>query len=242
MKHLFFAKNSTLKKRYVALNIISLIITLWSCAPAYIPNVINTPMMSNKGEFRGAAHIGTAGFDPQLSYAITDNIGVLMNASFSNSTSDSTDSYHKHHFLELGTGYYKKINHLHIEVFGGYGFGKIKSHYNNNIWNDYTDVNIQRYFLQPSVGFGSNYFDAIFTPRVVHVNIAQSTQNNRSFFIEPAITLKFGPKHVKFIGQMGLSFPYHNSQLDFEYNPFLFSTGIQINLGKKEFKNMKQPE
>ncbi|HRC89903.1 MAG TPA: hypothetical protein PK910_07795, partial [Bacteroidales bacterium] len=77
-----------------------------SCAPAYVPNVLNAPMLTNKNEVQAAVYIGTSGFDPQIAWAPTNHIGVMANASFMNSTSDSTENYHKHNFFEFGAGYY----------------------------------------------------------------------------------------------------------------------------------------
>jgi hypothetical protein len=58
------------------------VVYLTSCAPAYVPNALNTPLFNNKGEIHIAANTGISGFDPQLAYAVTDNIGVMVNGSF----------------------------------------------------------------------------------------------------------------------------------------------------------------
>jgi phosphoserine phosphatase len=61
-----------------------------SCATAYIPNTVNTPLLTNRKEFQAAIYAGTSGFDPQLTYAVSDHIGIMLNGSFANVTSDST--------------------------------------------------------------------------------------------------------------------------------------------------------
>lgn len=54
-----------------------IVIGLSSCAPAYVPNVINTRLLSNKGDTRLNVNSGFSGFDPQFAYALTDNTGIL---------------------------------------------------------------------------------------------------------------------------------------------------------------------
>ncbi len=81
-----------------------IIILFHACAPAYVPDVINTPLLSNKDELQVSLNTGISGFDPQIAYAVTDHIGVMLNGSFTNRISDSTDNYHKHTFVEVGSG------------------------------------------------------------------------------------------------------------------------------------------
>ena len=99
----------------------SLIGILSSCSPEYIPNMVNTPVFSNKGEFQATVATGTSNFDAQLGYAITDNIAVIANGSYADQTNDTTDEFHKHLIIEGGLGYYRQISSsARIEVFGGY--------------------------------------------------------------------------------------------------------------------------
>ena len=114
---------------------ISLIIIISGCAPSYLPNVINTPLLNNKNEFQGAVNVGASGFDPQFSYALTDHIGLMMNGCFSNSDpSIKSSSYNKHQFYEFGAGYFTRDkNNLLFEVYGGAGFGTYNSKYSYNL-------------------------------------------------------------------------------------------------------------
>lgn len=212
-----------------------LICLISSCAPAYIPNVVNAPLLSNKGEFQGSLNYGISGFDPQVSYAVTDHFGLMMNGSFENETSDSSDYYHKHNFVELGAGYFEKINRFHYEFYGGAGFGNMQSQYDDvdGLFYNYANVNMKRIFIQQSIGFRWKFADLAYTTRWVYLNLEQQSRHRTAKFIEPAITFRVGGKHVKYFGQLGLSFPF-KEELHFDYQPFMFSMGVFLNFGNKD--------
>jgi hypothetical protein len=202
-----------------------------SCAPAYVPNTLNTPLMSNKGEIQAGLNIGLSGFDPQAAYAITDHLGVLLNGSFRNSTSDSSDSYHKHVFLEGGVGYFTKIGGIgRFETYGGYGYNQLQAYFDSDIWTDFADVTSNRIFIQPAIGISTSIFDGSFATRFVLVDMHQTDVQKTGFFFEPALTLKLGYKYVKGVLQLGLSYPFNSEGYDFNYQPILFSMGIQATL------------
>jgi hypothetical protein len=207
---------------------------IFSCAPSYVPNVVNTPLFSNKGEFQASVNTGASGFDPQLAFAVTNHVGLMLNGSFASRTSDTTDAYHKHQFFEIGAGYYQKIgNNGRFEVFAGAGFGKVNAFYENNLWYNRSDVNNFRFFFEPVIGATTSIFDGSFTPRLVFVNLYQESSGNTGVFIEPAITAKFGYKYIKTVFQLGFSVPFNSSSIEFEFQPIIFSIGLQATLGKK---------
>ena len=207
-----------------------------SCAPAYVPNKVNAPLLTNKGELQASISFGTSGIDPQLAYALTDNIGLMANASFLDMTSDessTSDAYHRHFFIEFGPGYYKNLqNGFKFETFTGAGFGKINGEYENTLWTSRVDVKNTRFFLQPSFGYTSKLLDIGLSTRFVVVSFIQSTETNTGVFIEPAITLKLGWDHVKIVGQIGLAYPLNEEDMHFVYQPGLVSLGLQGNFGK----------
>ncbi|MFW6371230.1 MAG: hypothetical protein ACOC10_08515, partial [Bacteroidota bacterium] len=182
------------------------ILGMCSCAPSYVPNVINTPMFKQAGELQGAAHTGISGFDPQVSYAITENIGLMVNGSFANQTSDTTDNYHKHSFIEAGVGFYKNYRSIGVfEVYGGYGMGTLNAFYENDLWSDQENVKTNRLFLQPAVGINTGYFIGSLSPRLVYVNLLQEPESLDGIFIEPVLTGKLGLPYVKMTLQVGFS-------------------------------------
>ena len=202
--------------------------TIFSCLPSYVPNTVNAPLFSNKGEIQAAIYTGSAGIDPQLSYAISNHAGLLMNGSFADRTSESSDNFHKHNFVEIGGGYFSRFgNRGVVEVYGGFGLGNLEGLNESGFPFDYTKVNTTRYFIQPTVGFGSDIFDGGFTPRLVLVNLRQGSKSETGVFWEPVFTGKLGYKFLRFVFQFGLSFPFNGDQITFDYQPFLLSFGIE---------------
>ncbi len=223
--------------RFYLLLTLSIMLGFFGCAPVYIPNVVNTPMLSNQGELQGAIYTGVSGFDPQFAYAITDHLGVMLNGSFSNKTNDSLNNFHKHQFVETGVGYYTKIGESgRFETFGGLGVAKLKSDYSNNLWISYTDLYSYRAFIQPSIGAATDFFDGSFSIRFVMLSIFQNNLNYNAYFIEPVITAKVGYKYVKAVFQLGFSFPVNSNELIFSYQPLLFSIGIQAKINTRPKK------
>ncbi len=223
----------TLKKSYLWATII--IFAFSGCAPAYIPTVINTPLLSKEGEFQAAVHTGVSGFDPQFAYAITDHIGVMLNGSYINQTNDTLNNFHKHLAVESGAGYFTKIgNSGRFEVFGGLGYSRLKADYSNNLWISRTDLNSLKFFIQPAIGASTDIFDGSFATRFVRVTLFQDQLKYTGYFIEPVLTAKVGYKFVKFVMQIGFSIPVNSNELVFSYQPFLISVGIQTKLNFKK--------
>lgn len=208
-----------------------LVIYLNSCAPLYVPNVVNTPMLSQKDDLNAAINFGFSGTDIQSAYAVTDNIGIMVNGSFMNQVSDSSINYHRHIFAEVGLGYFKPLGRFGLfEVYGGYGLGRINSYQSSAGFSSYADTYVNRFFIQPAIGFKSDYFELSFAPRTVRAFVTQGNVNKTGFFIEPTILLKAGAPMIKFITQFGLSYMINESSTSFLYQPFIFSFGLQYSL------------
>lgn len=215
--------------------LIALVAIHFSCAPAYIPNVVSTPMLGDKGEFAGSLNIGISGFDPQVGYAVTEQIGIIANGSFRNTSSDSSANFHKHIFAEFGGGYFTKIgNVFRFEAYGGGGAGRINAEFDNKLFISYADVFSTRVFLQPSLGLVTDVVELAFSTRFVYVNLMQDGNRVASPFIEPALTAKLGYKPVKAMMQLGFSLPLYQ-ELNFFYQPFIFSLGVQLRLNDLKF-------
>jgi len=220
-------------KSFIFLVFISIILIINSCAPAYVPNVINTPLLTNRGEVQAALHAGVSGFDPQFAYAITNHLGIMANGSFQNSTSDSTNNYHKHGFGELGLGYLRPLGTRgKFETFAGIGTGKIQALYENHLWASRSNVNITRYFIQPTIGITSKLIDFGFSTRISIVDLHNENASTTGVFAEPAVTAKLGWDHLKIVGQLGLSLPDNKENNVISYQPLLLSLGAQLNFGK----------
>jgi hypothetical protein len=217
------------------------ILYLTSCVPAYIPNTVNTPLFTGKHELQANIGTGISGWDPQVAFSVTNHIGIMVNSSFANRTSDSTDNFHRHAFVEGGVGYFvNPVGPLVLEAFGGFGAGKVESYYDNI---GTANANIKRFFFQPSVGVTNKVFDASFTPRLVFVNIEDVVNdptklyhNGYQPFIEPTFTFKVGYKYVKFFTQFGFSIPMNSYDYSYDHQPFMFSMGLHATFGRKYLK------
>ncbi|MBW1294017.1 hypothetical protein [Aquimarina litoralis] len=213
---------------------ICLTFIIQSCSSAYVPNAVNTPLFGKKGETKVAIHAGTSGIDPQVSYAITNHIGIQMNGSFFNKASQVTGKLYDHQYAELAPGYYTKISEIfRFETYAGFGLGKLQPERENELWDINSNINMSRVFIQPSVGLTNNIVDASFTTRFAAVTLDQDDINRTGMFIEPVITGKVGYKYVKAIFQLGLSINLNNDDIYFmNGQPLLLSVGLQINVHK----------
>ncbi len=222
--------------------IIAVILSFSSCAPAYVPNVVNAPLLSNKGELHLAAYAGTSGSDFQVAVAPTKNIGVMINGSFKNKVSDTSNNYNKHNFVECALGYYTTFdNSGHFEIFGGYGYGIADIKNTVDVLGQsstvQTNATYQKIFLQPNIGASFEMMDFAFSPRLVVVDIKpdylQYTTKTKAFF-EPTATMRLGFKYLYLSSQLGFSIPL--TKIDsgdwLEYQPLIFSLGIYVKLGK----------
>ena len=227
---------NTMKTKFLIVPIALVILFFfYGCAPVYIPTVVNTPLLSEQGEFQATLNTGVSGFDPQFAYAITDHIGVMLNGSYTNRTNDTLNNFHKHLAVETGAGYYTKIgNNGRFEVFGGFGYSRLKADYSNNLWISRSDLNSYKIFIQPAIGATTDIFDGSFATRFVRVKLFQDQLKYTGYFIEPVLTGKIGYKYVKFVVQVGVSIPVKSNELVFSYQPFLFSIGIQTKLNFKK--------
>lgn len=209
-----------------------------ACSPVYVPNVVNVPLHNNKDELQIACYTGIAGIDPQISYAISDDIALMCNGSFVRRGEIGSDNFRHQNFLELGLGYFSSISKKgRFEVYGGGGYGSLQSKYSGSLWDDYNDVSLIRYFVQPAIGIRSAFGDISFASRFVFVHYNQANIVAMGAFAEPVITMKVGYRYVKAVAQLGFSLPVVNPSLfgttSFKYQPLLFSLGIQAILHAK---------
>ena len=161
------------------------LITAFSCTPPlYIPNTTNVPTLKEKGDLDLSYSLGTNGNDLQGSYAINDNVGVMLNGSYGSSKSDSNNNFTKHQFLELGGGYTFILNKDKTDetktifsAFGGFGVGSASGEYSfsfltSNVYTNNVFGNYSRAFIQPSIGISSLNVDFFFTFRTSYVNFS----------------------------------------------------------------------
>ncbi len=236
-------------------SIILILFLFSSCGPTlYVPNTVNTPMLSQKGDWKasaGAVALGPEGnFEFQGSYAFSDKMAVMGSFFHGNDTERTI----KHTLGELGLGIYKTywpnkrgVNMGRVELFGGLSLGKGQD---DNVLKsvvypgpDETCDYLGKYyrlFLQPGLGFRTKVIDLSFHTRIAWINfhdilevqdgILISRQQTDFSTIEPVVTLSFGYKHVKYYLQMGSTEPIGNPKEYFELTDKVWE-GIHVNVG-----------
>ncbi len=214
-----------------------IVIAFNSCSPpVYHPTVVNTPLLSNKGEINAAAHLSVNGFEPQLAYAVTDNIGLMLNGNFNKVTDNDSQDYQRFSFVEGAGGYFGKIGKYgRYEAYGGFGYGNNNFYYYNEGDSYFEDIPYTKFFMQGSLGSSLDFIDAAFSPRFVWATVSDLNKTYTNMYIEPVITVKVGYKFVKFVIQGGFSFPIeeYNPDVDGRFHqPILFSIGLQGNFNK----------
>jgi|AntAceMinimDraft_17_1070374.scaffolds.fasta_scaffold00582_17 hypothetical protein len=208
----------------------------------YAPNMHNVPLFKEKNEvrmlFARSSGDEFEGTEIQGAYAITNNIGVMANGFLADGQYEN--NYGKGYLVEIGTGYFKPLDKKVVfETFGGIGKGYVENGYGDGRW---LSVKFMRYFIQPSIGFTSKYFDVAFSPRfsclnfgntqhsllyeeydVVSMGLNNINNNKCSILFEPAFIVRGGWKFIKLQAQLGLS-----SNLN---NPDLKQEDVNISIG-----------
>lgn len=232
------------------------------CAPIYYaPNGHNVPLFSGKSQAGISASYEimnrSTGGNIQTAIALSDHIGImaggfLVNTSYDDEFSifEEEDKVCKGHLVELGTGYFTTLNSgskfdFIMEAYGGMGFGKydntteVPSDFDPSTSSNFyaTNASYQRYFVQPSMGLKSEYFECALSMRLAGLNytdwdIDYDEPNlpleTFSLLFEPAITLRAGFKYAKFQAQFGFSSNLNNPDLIQE--SFYVSLGMYFNL------------
>lgn len=226
-----------------------------ACNVAYIPNRHNVPLMEEKGD----ASISISTTNLQGAYAISDHMAVMGNVYFrENSWENNPDSnttltmdYQANRFLgELGIGYYKPLSDNAVfELYGGGGLGNIgfELEDSNPLYDREYKANIQKLFIQPDIGFHSEYFDFVFSTRFSLLNFYDVDTTNYTIpnldsdnlynldkqpyiFLEPALTLRFGYKFIKAYTQAIVATKLNPEQIN--YRSFGVNVGIELDLGE----------
>lgn len=215
---------------------------LQSCAPVYVPNNTNVPLFTEKGEIQVAGYQGTNGTNLQAAVAVVDHLAVMGNFKYAFHDDEDPEKHRKQKLLEAGVGFYDTFGKAgRYEFYGGYGHGEAESYDYFDFFDEDEKVRAEgkyeKWFLQGNVGMGNNVIEGALSYRVSYIsfyrfNESETTHvyqgNMEEIMMEPAITMKVGGEHVKFVTQFGLSFPF-DDYARFDHQPLYFSIGI---LGK----------
>lgn len=221
----------------------------------YAPTAHNVPMFKEKNEARisaaysivsdGTGENPIEGFEIQSAFAAGKHFAIMVNGFKAHSTED-VESYsagyrhQKVNLIEFGAGYFKPFhkNKLVVEAYGGLGVGQFKNRYIDEYDPSYTtnsSVNFKRIFVQPSIGYSSDYFGVAFSMRLALLKYDQKPEidlGTSYFLVEPCFTIRAGWKGLKFQSQIQLS----NNVTDpgFPQHRLNFNTGICLVLPVKK--------
>ena len=216
------------------------LLLLSSCSRYYyMPNMHNVPLLRAKGEGRlaiaessdAAIYAEVSGVELQASAAVTDRLGVMLNAAwFTSMYSNSTGR-----IVEAGLGRYHTIGrHGVLECYGGLGRGEVV--------NEGDRTPLWRTFAQPSIGYASRHFDVALTTRFCmlwhdrtqvdgalppEMMEVLDVSGKPRMLIEPGLVLRAGFRSVK------LQIQYVNSSNQGRPMPMLhenISVGLQFNI------------
>lgn len=229
-----------------------------SCKIMYTPNMQNVPLMQEKNEVK--ATVGPS--DLQAAYAVTENVGVMLNGQYKKPTWTWTagNTAYKYEsrktLVEAGAGYSMKLGASGIfETYGGAGIGKVT--YNRSYSDtsggpttttDRYTASTTRFFIQPSVGVTNENVDFAFSTRIVglkfsNIDTAGYTQDilleeDLSNLNKPLYTF-FEPALTLRVGYKYVKFHLQAiysiklNQDRLNYLPFSINFGAHINIAPR---------
>lgn len=206
------------------------VIILHACAADYSTNMINSPALKQQGDLQIGGGVGHLALNGQAAYAVSNNIGIVINGKEGNSyySNDVYSTSHSELFVEAGAGYYKWFSpNSYVECYAGYGMGEV----HNVQTQQQVDITylLYRPFIQPAIGVQADFFTMNFAARLTHVNLHSDNVSLTGTFIEPAITTKVRFDDLSAIYQMGIVRSIDKSQEAMEIVPFWIAVGFQYN-------------
>ena len=223
----------------------------------YIPNSIQTPSLTTKGETEIEGSFGTNGIDAGFAVAITDNIGAEIKGSFLRRNKDYGYYIFRNEF-EGGAGYTKiivenDIATLFFSTFlgGGYGIAEGENRYSDFVlWGSsttYTNYSKGKYFKawgKPVFGVYSENLEFSASVRINYLEFLELENDfdsnpweldleglKHNVFIEPTMTLKAGSESVKFKAQVAYSHGYFPlNKVQFRNRMTNFNFGLCFNI------------
>jgi hypothetical protein len=208
----------------------------------------NQNVLKFKGKGDVSCQFGTDRYDSKsfnLGYALTDNIALLteFQAIGAFNTKSKMDNYIWNNELIL----FKEMDNSFIPAVNfGYSYGQIKR--NSDLWS----LEMNKFFLQPSIGYSRKYFDIALSARIskvdynfhptdLYINILETEgkptdyfqiEESGFYFFEPAITLGAGFENFKLRYQYIITNKLNSSELEYTKNNFFITLTATFNLNK----------
>jgi hypothetical protein len=226
------------------LQVVSLVVMMSACAPAYVPNLRNAPAFTKGGEFQGSVQ-ALNGVDIQTAVSATKHIAFMANFSLGYRDNTESNNYHRHQLIELGAGYFTKREGIGFQFFAGYGRGSSEGMYE---WftndEEATISKFDRYFFQPALSFYQPRVTMSIVPRFSYLNFYEYKNVNTLVdfdkrdmtFFEPAFitNIYFAENKFFLTMQVGLAVPFQNYRYEeepFDYRFFTTGIGMGVRLG-----------
>lgn len=229
-QHLIVMSN---RQFFPAVYIILIMLSVSGCSPKYyVPNSVNTPLLTQKGEFMANGLFNDNRGELQLAYAPAANLGIVANGTLFFPKDQGNGNGGNGSFFEAGAGYFLPMpNNFVFETYALLGFGSLENYFPESVQtypgtNGRLDASVFRISLQPSFGYKSRYFEAAVSARAGMINYSgisgnlvtgdvnqqQYLENNKGqLMIEPALTLRGGVDFLKLQLQLGSSVNMTNS-------------------------------
>jgi hypothetical protein len=199
-----------------------LAVLLSSCTHYYyVANVQNVPLFKEINEFRISGSVGSGdestSIEVQTAYSVTDKIGVMANYMSAKGGNISSNNYGSGNYFEGAVGYYKPFSRFGVfETYAGLGFSNQHHEYGNFYYNQSignSDLSSAKFYIQPSLGFTSKFFDIAVSTRISALTFNVKSNNVRDDndlfnelnslstqihgYIEPAVTIRAGWQYLK---------------------------------------------
>ncbi len=212
-------------------------VVFYSCSPLYFPNMVNSPLLRDKGECLIMAGNGNSGYNAQLAYAPINHLGLIAGGSLNNSPHSDFYTYN------FGAGYFGSIPEepsTKYELYMGAGKGKIMNQSFNFFSDQTVNADYNHLFLQSGLGLENRFVGGGIAIRLSYIDMhiadlsSSNPRNYQDLYFEPAVNLKIGYKNIKFILQAELSqrLTGRNSY-HYDYNVITISLGLQFILGRQ---------
>ena len=225
-------------KKYLLVTSVVFVIFFASCTPpVYLPNSINAPLLNEKGDASVGYNKLLEGNDLQISQAISENVGLMLNGSY---LSESwSDNYRRHIFVEMGMGFFSHQDEgFAREIYAGAGWGSnsLKEAVLFGSEDARVSADYIRLFIQPNLGICKEGFEGGFGFRVCYINFYNINYSNIDFqrtkiLLEPVAFLRFGPPVFQIETQIGYSFnPFKNDLFVEFYDEYILSIGFKVGL------------
>ena len=216
---------------------------LASCG-IYRQNVVNAPLMQEKGQTQLSGHISFSGLEAQAAYAATKSFVLLANYNNMGARTDGDFATDKHIFKEIGAGLYtknKKGKTEEIFLIVGNGMTShalLKPDATGRY--QFQKVNYNRVVLQGDYGSRKRALEYALSPRLLGIHYNKIIDNTRTdyktlgnfhIYFEAGATLRYNfLEHFKLSAQGCATIPFGRSGVGYNYyydfSPFNFSIGL----------------